>query len=328
MGFRVDGCTRHLGSKAVTEQPVRTLPEEFTACHVLLLFAVHVPCATPLSVADWTARVVGVVRVGIQRDSRIVSESECEGTTYVAVVGAIACLHIAEVALPVCLFQLHVHHILLVLCLSSEECRQVGCAVVHLDVFYRVVRQIAEHHLIVSTEELATVEHQVIHLFAIDEDFSVRLQLCAWQFAHKVVEHRTLRQVESGGIIDDGVAPLHHLDSRRTDDDLVQRMLFPRLPFHQDNRQVYLSVATDVLQLVWQIGRLELRMRHPYNQLLRHTGHVAFHPHGVAVECHSHQRIFDNGAVGTHQRHRHIGYRLASEGIFDLARQRNTLTPR
>ena len=101
LGFRVDGCSRHLGSKAVAEQSIRAFPKEFAARHVLLLLAVRVRCATPLTVTDWTARVVGVVRVAIQRDSRIVGEPERKGTAHIAVVGAVARLHIAEVALPV-----------------------------------------------------------------------------------------------------------------------------------------------------------------------------------------------------------------------------------
>ena len=143
------------------------------------------------------------------------------------VVGAQPSLYIHGPAKGIDLLQVHIHHqFLFFFCgrLDAEGHILVRLLSIYLDVVHHIARQVLQRNLGVTLEEVAPVDHQVVHKLAINKNLAV-LQFHTRQAAHQAIEHAALCQLEGIGIIDNGVATIVHLDLRRLHHHLAKLVL-------------------------------------------------------------------------------------------------------
>ena len=136
----------------------------------------------------------------------MIGEAQGKKTGKVAVVGAAAGLYIGNPSDVVFFLQIHVHDIGFVAKFLVQTLPEQARLVIDLNVFHHVGRQVIEHNLAVA------VEQQALHIFAVDVDASVVLELHARHLTDESVEHAALRQLESIGIIHQRVALVIELD--------------------------------------------------------------------------------------------------------------------
>ena len=118
--------------------------------------------------------------------------------------------------------QVYIHHVATRLYIVAQGLALVGLLLIDLQVFHGVVRQVLHQHLLVSAEERARAQQQLVDLAPIDEDFALVVQRNARQLADEVVEHRTLGQLEGRGIVDEGVAAIVELHAGGRHHDFVE----------------------------------------------------------------------------------------------------------
>ena len=176
----------------------------------------------PVAVAAGLPVLVDVVGVAEDGHARMVVEVESEGAGGPAVVCSGARLGVGNVAPGVLPFQVDVHHEVLGLDLAAQSLALLGALVIHLDVFHGEIRQVFQHHLVLSLEEVLAVEQQVVNLLAVDVYVAVVLELHPRHLADEPVEHRTLGEVERRGVVDDGVAAVCYLHARAADHHFVE----------------------------------------------------------------------------------------------------------
>ena len=201
----------------------------------------HGPCSVfygghPLAALSRALPVVEIVEIGKDGKARMGGISQCKEACQVAFISAASSLHITHPAYLVVLLQLYVHHQHLVANVFSHQFAQSSHFVVNPDVLHHIGGEVFEHDGAVFLEEILAVKQQTFHLFAVDEDASVILQLRARQLADERIQHRTFLQLESISVVDDRIAAKIKLHLRGLDDRLVQFHL-ARGTFH-DNRVV------------------------------------------------------------------------------------------
>ena len=201
----------------------------------------------PFAFAARLAVLVHVVHIAKERHPRVVVVVEREQACHVAFFRAKASLDVGQISAVVFALQADVHHVVFLLHVVAYHLALLGRLVVDLDVLDGEVGQVVEHHLVVALEEVLAVECQVVYLLAVDVDVAVVLEFGSRHLSDESVEHRSFRQVEGRGIVDDGVAAIGYLHLGARDDHLVERALavdaVVLFLFHQQSWQFEVVVA-------------------------------------------------------------------------------------
>ena len=189
------------------------------------------------------------------------------------------------------------------------------------------MRQVFQHNLILTLEEVGTVQRQVLNLLAVDEDFTVFFQFYAWQLLDESVKHRAFGHVEGIGIEDDGVALIDHLDFRGLDDNFLQRTAFLVVvaaldATHADRRHLEFAVAGDVFDFVVLVGCLVVRMG-GFDDVLGRLGrnlHIILRRLEAAVAIANLGRV-DQRRVRPQHHDLHVGDVCSGERVGQIAPQ-------
>ena len=213
---------------------------------------IHTTTANIITVF-WSLVVAQVIDIDSPHHPFLVRHFCAENLRQIAILSTIAHLGIADISFGVLFFQIHVHHIPLVAHVALHDARGDTSLVIDLDFAHRVGRQVLQRHLRTAAEEVASVHEQALDFLAVHENLSVLRQLRPRQPAHQRVEHRALGQIEGVGVIDNRVAPHHHLDFRRLHGhfgQVVKRLHHPNR-FHADKlltvaAQLEVHVSVDV----------------------------------------------------------------------------------
>ena len=210
--------------------------------------------------------LVDIVCTSEEHRPCMVRVSHTKALKLIAVVCAVACLKVSGAALVILTFQHHVHGIFLLILIGyAKHLVLLRLLVIHLDALHREVRQVLKHYLILSLEEVRTVERQVINLLSVDEYLTILIQFHAGQLLYQSVEHGALGHVEGIGIEHQRVALPHHLHLRGPYHHLVKRTALvvtgvPEFP-HIHLRSLYaLLPAAYLLHLKVGKGRFVIRM--------------------------------------------------------------------
>ena len=185
---------------------------------------------------------------------------ESEGTSHVTVICTVPPFDITHIASIILTLQLHIHHVVFLLYVVTNELTLLGALVKDLQFLDGVVGQVVEHHLVLTLEEVLTVERQIVHLLAVDIDITVVFELCPRHLTDQSVEHRAFRQVESRGVIHQCVATIGQLYFSACDDHAIESHLFKYiiiaalLFLDEDTRQFEPVVAGNMSQLIVHRG--------------------------------------------------------------------------
>ena len=266
-----------------------------------------------------TILVVEIVQIGIQRQLVHASPPTGRHSQPITVFGSCANLDISIGTDGILFLQFDIHHVTLVVHVTTSHLCEFALTVEHFDLVHRIGRQVLECRLRIALEEVASINQQVVNLLAVHLDLTVFVQFGSRQLTYQRVEHRTFSQIKGIGIIDDGVATHHHLDFRTRDSNFAKHH---RLPFHFYATHIHIAL-TLVLHLEGGILRLEANARGADEVLTL----LLDRQHEVA-EAVQQQRVAAHGpislyhcAVGCRQQaDRHIGYHLVGERFDDATR--------
>ena len=177
-------------------------------------------------------------------------------------VGAYSPLHVGQIAFAIFALQDDVHHVVLRCIGHAQPLALLRLLLVDLDVLHRVVRQVVEHHLALSTEEVVAVECQEVHLAPLHIDLAIVAQFHAWHLTDEGIEHRAFRHVEGIGIVDQRVAAIDHLHLCGLDHHLAQiaAIELQRALLHERVGQVEEVIARSIAQGVVDGGGLVVGM--------------------------------------------------------------------
>ena len=184
----------------------------------------------PVATSTRHRGIVGVVHIAKEHRPAVVREAQAKQLASIVTIRAQAAFHIHRPAKGVDLLQVDIHHqflFFLIDRLDAEGHIPVGLLSIDLDGVHHIAWQIVQRNLGITLEEVAPVDHQVVHKLAIHEYLAI-LQLHARQAAHQAIEHAALCQLEGIGVIDDGVATVVHLDLRRLHHHLAKLVLAQR----------------------------------------------------------------------------------------------------
>ena len=141
----------------------------------------------------------------------MVGEPQAETFQLVTVVSPVSCLNVCRTSDVVLPFQDDIHRqLFLVLVVDAQILVLFRLFLIDLYVLHREVGQILKHDFVLATEEVGTIQCQVVHLLAVDEDFPIIFQFHSRQLLDESVEHRPFRNIEGIGIEDKGVTTPHH----------------------------------------------------------------------------------------------------------------------
>ncbi|MBP7984867.1 MAG: hypothetical protein KAZ28_04390 [Bacteroidaceae bacterium] len=186
---------------------------------------------------------VGVVHITKDGEARVVRVAQSESTGQPSVARSACHLHIANHAHRVFAFQLDVHHVLLLFGIITQKLAFVGGFVKHTHILHREVWQVFEHHLVVALEEVGTVEQQIVNLASVHGDFAIVLEFHSGHLTDKVVEHRTVGNVECIGIEHHRVAFPDELHFRSLYHHLVEALVVSNMFLHVVPRCIEVSDA-------------------------------------------------------------------------------------
>ena len=183
----------------------------------------RIACHSPGAGLAWLTAVVDIVDGSDERQARPVGEPHAEHAPHIARRCASAGLQIEYIAFGVFFLEPDVHHILLVV-FELTVCQSACLAifVVDGDVFHGICSEVVEHKCVVALEEVLAVEHEALHVFAVDIDLSAVAYLHSGQLLHECVEHRSVSQTECVGVIHQCVAFMVKLDFRCGDSHFVE----------------------------------------------------------------------------------------------------------
>ncbi len=191
----------------VTHQQVHpaALPESRRACR-------HAVAGAPATRIARLLRVVHIVEVPEERQTRLVRKTQAEHLAHESVMRPVAALGVGNPSRGILTFQVHVHHqrILALLLRTAPQVSVGGLLLVHLHLVHHIGRQVFERNSRVALEEVLTVDQQVAHEFPVHGDAAAVLYLHARQLFHQSVEHRSFRQLEGIGVVDQRVVLHHH----------------------------------------------------------------------------------------------------------------------
>ena len=197
----------------------------------------------------------------------------------------------------------------------------------HLHVLHREVRQVVQHHLIITLEEILAVERQVINFLAIHRDLAVLFQLRTRQLTDQIVKHRPFGQVEGRGIIHHRVTSPHQLHLRR----LHHKLLHLRLHRHVarsllqiDARYIKSRAASQAFQLIVRAS-CSIARGFSFDDKLRwmgwHFDVIGLSPNLYATAVRINCIASDNCAVRSHHRHHRAVQVVACERVKHLPAQ-------
>ena len=226
------------------------------ACLLGSLQALRHHAGTPVALATRTTILVHIISITEHRDARVVVIIESEQSSQIAVVSACTRLDISQIATIILTLQLDIHHIVFLFYVMAYEFALLRRLVEYLQLFHRIIRQVVEHHTVLTFEEVLAIQGEIVNLLAIDIDVAIVLELCSGHLSDQAVEHRPFRQIKCRGIVDQRIATISQFHFRTRNDkaievdileDVVIRAL---LLLHKHTRQLKRIVACDMAQLV------------------------------------------------------------------------------
>ncbi len=96
---------------------------------------------------------VYIVCIGIERKTEVVHEIEQESASEPPVISAACSFNVSDIALPVFILQIHVHHVVPVLSFTAEKAVHVALALIDLDMLYSKIGEIFQQDFFVSAHE-------------------------------------------------------------------------------------------------------------------------------------------------------------------------------
>ena len=168
---------------------------------------------------------------------------EAEQASHVTFVGTVPAFNITHQTAIIFALQLHIHHVVFLLDIMANEFTLFGTLVKDFQFLHGVVGQVVEHYLVLSLEEVLTVQREIVHLLAVDIDVSVVLEFGTGHLTNQSVEHRTFWQVKGGGIIHQRVTTIGQFylgtcyDDSSESDFLIDIIVAALLLLHEDARQ-------------------------------------------------------------------------------------------
>ena len=118
-------------------------------------------------------------------------------------------------------FEMHIHHITLVVHVLSGKFRLLAGFVVNLDAAHDIGGQVVECGLDVSLKEILAADEQVVHPFAVDAYLAV-CHFCSRQLLNKFTERFGLRHVEGICVVNECIAFIVHFDACRFHDHFIE----------------------------------------------------------------------------------------------------------
>ena len=297
----------------------------------------------PVAVRACSAIAVYVVDVAHQRNPCLLAHDQPEHPAkipvglclaVVVVNGQSSCRlgmgQISEAVLP---FQLHVHHVVLLLQVTSCQLAQVRALVEHLNLLHRVIWQVFQHHLVLALEEILAVERQVVHLAPVD-GYLARLgvQLHSVHLLQQSVEHRAVGYVEGVGVVHQCVATVgypylccryHHFVQLVTH--VIYFFLFLLAP-HVVPWCIEVFVAPDVFHVEVHVSILVVWMLSLYDELLwfgRHYEPVVRVEGDTLRRAAPHAHGVHDGAVSIHYGNLDILNAVLGKRVPDMAPYRH-----
>ena len=106
-----------------------------------------------------------------------------------------------------------VEHSLFFAIINTAYTSQVTLLVVGSYTLYYIGRQVLHSGLGITNHELFTIHHNLLHLFTIDRNLAVIVNLGTWQSLYQFLNHGAFRGTEGSSIIDKGIGLQRHLGS-------------------------------------------------------------------------------------------------------------------
>ena len=131
-------------------------------------------------------------------------------------------------------FQVDVHHKTAVVQINLQSLAALTPLVIKLHHLDGVGGQVVQQERMVAPEEVLTIEQDALHLLSIQKDAAIALEFHAWQLLHERIKHRSLRQIERIGVIDEGISFVVKLYLGGRDGHAVQLPTLHRLSAHLD----------------------------------------------------------------------------------------------
>ena len=168
---------------------------------------------TTATAATVESLVVDVVGTSHEHDAVLVLEEGAHATLGITLLRTDAEVDIPEEAPVHACLEAEVEHGLLIAVVDAGDAGQVAPLVVGLDAVDDRGGQVLQGSLGVTSHELLAVDLDFLHLLTIDGDFSIVIYLCAREFPHQFLDHRTFRHAVGSRVVDECVFPHHHLGS-------------------------------------------------------------------------------------------------------------------
>ena len=287
---------------------------------------------TPLPRLPGMPRLVHVVCIGKHGEPQLVGEAQQEASPQISPLGrsplptgegrggARRRLHVGNVALAIFVLQVYIHHVAARLNIVAQGLALVGLLLIYLQVFHGVIGQVLHQHLLVSAEERARAQQQLVDLAPIDEDFALVVQRHAGQLADEVVEHRTLGQLEGRGIVDEGVAAIVELHASGRHHDFVEIQVARLAHLQCSDVDVFGCLSSYRHPLPRVVIALELGTDEIVAPGPDLGSEVGLGDAVVAVEeIDDLQRVGNDDRVGCEHRHLRLGERPLQEAVFHIA---------
>ena len=129
----------------------------------------------PITIFSWLAFLVYVIGIAEGRKAVSLAVHQSEYLCHPTIFCAHADFRVYDIATLIFLLQHNIERksLLLLFGRKSECCRLFVRLVVSLQFLYREVRQILQHHLVVTLEEVLAVECKVINMLSVDGNLTV-----------------------------------------------------------------------------------------------------------------------------------------------------------
>ena len=187
---------------------------------LVIHFACHTACCKqrtrhtgwcPMTALPNLPRFVHIVGITQKREAVGVVKNKQESTTQIAAFSATSQFHIGDNTSVILGLQIHVHHIFSLFCIVAQRTIEVALLLIHLDGLDSIVGKVFQEYLAVASEETSLAKQQLIHLAAIDKDFTGLIHRHTGELLNHFVQHGAFGQIECIGIIHDGITLVEHL---------------------------------------------------------------------------------------------------------------------
>ena len=149
--------------------------------------------------------VADVVAVAHEHHLQVVLHPSAEQSATVAVVRTYAYIGIEHKALVHTFLNAEVEHRLFLTIIDTADTCLVALHVVGLHTLYNIGGQVLQRCLGIACHKLLAIDHNLLHLLAIDGNLAVIVNLGTRQSFHQLLQHSTLRRSVGRSIIDKGV---------------------------------------------------------------------------------------------------------------------------